>query len=68
MDLERCRLREDETRAPDDCALLLHLTVQNIDASDAEPMAVEGRCAPDWSGAHRAARGTLELGDHDPLP
>ncbi|HVU49502.1 MAG TPA: DUF2007 domain-containing protein [Polyangia bacterium] len=55
VDLERCR------RHPDGgCTLRLHVTVQEIASSAAEPAAVEGRCAPDWSGAHRSSRATLE--------
>jgi hypothetical protein len=59
IDRERCR--ESEGRQADECALFLRLTVQDIDSSANEPLAVAGRCVPDWSGAHGASRAKLEL-------
>jgi hypothetical protein len=59
IDRERCR--PSEGRHADECALFLRMTVQNIDSSANEPITVAGRCVPDWSGAHGAARATLEL-------
>jgi hypothetical protein len=64
-DVVLCRLHEEQYGP---CALLLHLTIQDLDPPSSEPLAVSGRCVPDWSGARAPSRATLELDEGEALP